>query len=422
MGVYPLLRDDTCWFLAMDFDDESWREDVRAVRETCVRLGLPAYIERSRSGSGGHVWLFFERPVAAVDARKLGCHVLTEAMAARPELSFKSYDRLFPSQDTLPEGGFGNLIALPLQLAAAAAGNSLFLDEDLESIPMEEQVELLANVKRISPATVRSFVDTATNANSVLGVADVDTDEDSAPLIPWTQPALSFQAKATKIAIPDPKPALVRATLSNRLFIERDGVPGRLLAHLKRFAAFQNPEFHKRRTQRLSTHGIPRIISCGEVLVGHLALPRALVSEVTTCLAEHGIHLELEDRREDGRPLPVEFQGQLTKVQQAALGKLLAHDTGVFVAPPGVGKTVVGTSLVAARKCSTLVLVHRIATARPMARPAGAVPGTRSPRDRADWRRQAKSQWRARRGHASNLGPRTRRGWSRRRVRPSDRG
>jgi hypothetical protein len=166
MGVYPLLRDDTCWFLAMDFDDESWRDDVSAVRETCVRLGLPAYIERSRSGNGGHVWLFFERPVAAVDARKLGCLVLTEAMAARPELSFKSYDRLFPSQDTLPEGGFGNLIALPLQLAAAAAGNSLFLDEDLEPIPMEDQVELLANVKRIAAATVQSFVDTATSANA----------------------------------------------------------------------------------------------------------------------------------------------------------------------------------------------------------------------------------------------------------------
>jgi hypothetical protein len=243
----------------MDFDDESWKEDVRAVRETCARLG-PAYIERSRSGSGGHVWLFFETPIAGVDARKLGCHVLTEAMAARPELSVKSYDRLFPSQDTLPEGGFGNLIALPLQLAAAAAGNSLFLDEDLQSIPMED-LELLANVKRIAPATVRSFVDTATSANSVLGVDGIDTEEDLESPAPWTQPALSFPAKTTKIALPDPKPALVRATLSNRLFIDPAGVPGRLLAHLKRLAAFQNPEFHKRRMQRLSTHDIPRIIS-----------------------------------------------------------------------------------------------------------------------------------------------------------------
>jgi len=360
MGVYPLLQDDTCWFLATDFDDESWRDDVRAVRETCAHLGLPAYIERSRSGSGGHVWLFFESPVAAGDARKLGCHVLTEAMAARPELSFKSYDRLFPSQDTLPEGGFGNLIALPLQLAAAAAGNSLFLDENLESIPMEDQVELLANVRRIAPSTVRSFVDTATTANSVLGVADVDTEEEPESRAPWTQPALNFQAKSTRIALPDPKPVLVRATLSNRLFIERLGVPGRLLAHLKRFAAFQNPEFHKRRAHRLPTHGVPRIISCGELLGSHLALPRALVSEVTRCLSEQGIRLDLEDRRENGQPLAVEFQGQLTDVQQAALRSLLAHDTGVFVAPPGIGKTVVGTALVAARKCSTLVLVHRM--------------------------------------------------------------
>jgi hypothetical protein len=200
----------------------------------------------------------------------------------------------------------------------------------------------------------------ATVEGSVLGVDDVDSGEEPESSASWTQSTSSFQAKSTRIALLDPKPALVRATLSNRLFIDRAGVPGRLLAQLKRLAAFQNPEFHKRRMQRLSTHGIPRIISCGEVLSGHLALPRALVREVTTCLSEHGVGLELEDRREHGRPISVEFQGELTEIQRSALARLLVHDTGVFVAPPGIGKTVVGTALVAARRCSTLVLVHRM--------------------------------------------------------------
>jgi hypothetical protein len=199
----------------------------------------------------------------------------------------------------------------------------------------------------------------ATVEDSVLGVDDVDSGEERESSASWTQSTF-FQAKSTRIALLDPKPALVRATLSNRLFIDRAGVPGRLLAQLKRLAAFQNPEFHKRRMQRLSTHGIPRIISCGEVLSGHLALPRALVREVTTCLSEHGVGLELEDRREHGRPISVEFQGELTEIQRSALARLLVHDTGVFVAPPGIGKTVVGTALVAARRCSTLVLVHRM--------------------------------------------------------------
>lgn len=360
MGVYPLLRDDTCWFLAMDFDDESWREDVTAIRDTCMRLDLPAYIERSRSGNGAHVWFFFEKPVSAADARQLGCHILTETMTARPELSFKSYDRLFPSQDTLPEGGFGNLIALPLQPAVAGAGNSLFLDDRLEPIPMEGQIQLLAGVRRIAHATVRSLVECASRTNSLLGVDDSVADDEQGPTTPWTQPLLNFRDKTPRLILREAKPELIRATLSQRLFLDRVNVPPRLLAHLKRLAAFQNPEFHKRRMQRLSTHGIPRIISCGEVLPDHLALPRGLVPEVTRCLSEQGIRLELEDRREPGKPLPVEFQGTLTKVQQTALGKLLAHDTGVFVAPPGVGKTVVGTALVAARQCSTLVLVHRV--------------------------------------------------------------
>jgi hypothetical protein len=228
-------------------------------------------------------------------------------MTARPELSFKSYDRLFPSQDTMPEGGFGNLIALPLQPAAAAAGNSLFVDDRLEPLPMEEQIQLLANVKRIAAVTIKSLVEAATDSDSLLGVNDPNGDDEPAPTTPWTQPVSSFREKTPRRILLEPKPDQVRATLCQRLFVDRATVPGRLLAHLKRLAAFQNPEFHKRRMQRLSTHGIPRIISCGEILPDYLALPRGLVSDVTKCLSEHGIRLDLQDRSEQGQPRRVEF-------------------------------------------------------------------------------------------------------------------
>jgi hypothetical protein len=129
MGVYPLLADETCWFLAVDFDKSTWIDDVRAFVETCRQVGIPAAVERSRSGNGAHAWFFFSSPVSAAAARKMGCYLITETMSRRHELSMESYDRLFPSQDTLPRGGFGNLIALPLQHGPRALGNSVFLDD-----------------------------------------------------------------------------------------------------------------------------------------------------------------------------------------------------------------------------------------------------------------------------------------------------
>ena len=131
-GVYPMLLDETCFFLAMDFDKTGWQEDALAVLETCRRIDLPVALERSRSGNGGHIWMFFEDPIPAALARRLGAHILTETMEYRPEIGLDSYDRFFPNQDTLPQGGFGNLIALPLQKEPRKKGNSVFVDEQFE--------------------------------------------------------------------------------------------------------------------------------------------------------------------------------------------------------------------------------------------------------------------------------------------------
>lgn len=270
MGVYPMLEDETCWFLAVDFDKSTWLDDARAFVETSRRLGLPALVERSRSGNGAHVWFFFSSPVPASTAGKMGCHLVTETMARRHELGMESYDRLFPSQDTMPRGGFGNLIALPLQHGPRQEGNSVFLDESLAAIPDDEQWDVLASVERIDPATVERIAANAAHAGSVVGVrfADEAVAEDAAPRTRLPSGSAGIPT------ITEPVPKRVSAVLAQRLFVEKAGLPSPLLNQIKRLAAFQNPEFYKKQSMRLSTAMTPRVISCAEDLPQYVALPR----------------------------------------------------------------------------------------------------------------------------------------------------
>ncbi len=356
MGVYPMLADETCWFLAVDFDKGTWKEDVRAFAETARRLALPALTERSRSGNGAHVWFFFSEPVAAATARKMGCHLITESMASRHELSMDSYDRLFPSQDTMPRGGFGNLIALPLQRGPRQVGNSVFLDDDLNAHADDQQWSVLASARRIDAATVERIAAVATRKGTIVGVRIADASENEEDAAPWMRPP---SGTPRTHRIPGPMPARVSALLAQRLFVAKEGVPSPLLNQIKRLAAFQNPEFYKKQSMRLSTATTPRVIWCAEDLPKHIAIPRGCRIDLEELLRVHGVGLDVVDQRVRGTPLDLRFFGKLTAIQEAAARALLAHDTGVFVAPPGVGKTVVGTYLVASRACSTLILVHR---------------------------------------------------------------
>jgi superfamily II DNA or RNA helicase len=353
MGVYPLLPDETCWFLAADFDKRQWQEDVTAFADTCCQHGVPVAIERSRSGNGAHVWFFFASPVSAVAARKLGCFLLTETMARRHQLSMESYDRLFPNQDTMPKGGFGNLIALPLQRKPRDAGNSVFVDSAFN--PWPDQWAFLAGVRRIDVASVHAIADEASRHGQVIGVrlGDVGDEEGGAP---WKRPP---SGRPRRVVTTKPLQPVVKAVLAQRLFIEKAGLPSALLNQLMRLAAFQNPEFYKRQSMRLSTALTPRVIACAEDLREHIALPRGCLLDAKGLLAEYGVKLDVTDEREVGKPVEFRFQGTLTPLQEEAVQALLAYDIGVFVAPPGIGKTVVGNYLVAARKTSTLILVHR---------------------------------------------------------------
>ncbi len=185
IGVYPMLPDDTCCFLAADFDKESWRDDVHAYRETCKSLGIPVAVERSRSGNGAHAWFFFTDPVPAATARSMGCFVITETMSRRHQLSMESYDRLFPSQDTLPKGGFGNLIALPFQQEPRQKGNTVFLDETFS--PYEDQWAYLELLGRLTPDVIQRISNEAARLGKVIGIPE-NADEEEGEHTPWNRP------------------------------------------------------------------------------------------------------------------------------------------------------------------------------------------------------------------------------------------
>ena len=345
VGLYPLCQDETCYFLAIDFDDEGWQQDCAILREVCVAFKVPVALERSRSGNGAHAWFFFENPIPASLARKFGSALLTCAMNRRHELTFKSYDRFFPNQDTLPRGGFGNLIALPLQKAAWEQGNSIFVDENFQ--PYEDQWEFLAVIGRLSTKEIATLIPRL-SPGSEMGTLRKD-DEDTEK--PWQTDRLRWTGNDF--------PKEIRLVKANMLYIEKVGVSQRGLNAIKRLAAFRNPEFYKVQALRLPTYNKPRIISCSEETPTYLCLPRGCETDVMDLLDESGIKVEWLDHTCQGRPIHVAFKGILREEQTPAVEELLKHDTGVLSATTAFGKTVIAAKLIAERKTNTLILTHR---------------------------------------------------------------
>ncbi len=350
-GVYPLLQNETCYFLAVDFDKESWQEDVKAFMTICQKNNIPAYLERSRSGNGGHIWIFFSDPVPAALARQMGIFLITETMDQGQQLDMKSYDRLFPNQDTMPKGGFGNLIALPLQKVPRENGNSVFIDDQFK--PHADQWAYLANAKKISSEEVQLFVGSTMKTRDLMGIRSSQTDDEGPP---WES---QLNSRRIISKLPCVIPSEVNAVQTNRLYIDRDGLPPQLLVRIKKLASFQNPEFFKKQSMRFSTAQTPRVICCAEDLNSYLAIPRGCIDDLKAILSENGSALLVDDKRNSGEHCIFNFQGNLTDTQEGMIKELLKHSIGVFVAPPGVGKTVLGIKLIAERKTNTLVLVHR---------------------------------------------------------------
>ncbi len=352
VGVYPLMQDERCWFLAVDFDKASWQLDVSAFVSACKDNAIPYSIEISRSGKGSHVWIFFSSPVFAIEARKLGSYLLTQAMDKHPELGFESYDRLFPNQDTLPKGGFGNLIALPLQKKPRELGNSVFVDDNFAAY--SDQWAYLSTIKRITPIELNQLIAKAEQQNRILGVK-LPIDEVDAE--PWK---IAPSRKIKEISFNESLPKSVTIVLGNQLFIDNRDLPTALQSRIIRLAAFQNPEFYKNQAMRLSTFGKPRIISCAEYYSQHISLPRGCLDDLLNLLVELKIKPVIQDERFSGENIPdLQFLVQLTDEQTQAANKLLEHDIGTLSATTAFGKTVVALYILASRQVNTLIIVHR---------------------------------------------------------------
>ena len=346
VGLYAIMQDNNCAFLCADFDDKNckygYKEDVLAYVGVCREWLIPYAIERSRSGNGAHVWIFFEAPLPASKARRLGNAILTEAMTRNGQMSFNSYDRFFPNQDYLPEGGFGNLVALPLQGQARRKENSVFVDNDF--LVYKDQWAFLYNLKKIQESTIDQLL--RLHSQEELGKLSMSSESK-----PWVTPLPQnitqedFHAK-------------VEIIKADKLYIPLKAVSAKVLNHLKRIAAFKNPEFYSKQALRLSTYAIPRIISCFDITNEYLAMPRGCEDATRSFLNDNAVTYTITDKTNHGNKISVSFQGEEREEQLEAINALLPYTNGILHATTAFGKTVTAAAIIARKKVNTLILVH----------------------------------------------------------------
>lgn len=341
-----MCLNETCHFLAIDFDDGDWEKDITALREVCEEFSIPVAVERSRSGTGGHTWFFFENEITAVAARKFGTALITHTMNKRHDITFKSYDRFFPNQDTMPKGGLGNLIALPLQKAARNRNNSLFVDEFF--IAYQDQWEFLAGIQKLDESDIEQLTSELWIGNE-LGILKKDEEE---TIKPWE----TSKVKMEKADFPQ----VIEVVKEKMIYIPKVGISQRALNNLKRLAAFKNPEYYKAQAMRLPTGKKARIISCADETEEYLCLPRGCEADLKAVFEEYGVDAQYIDKTNCGKPIDVEFKGTLREDQPLALGKLLKYHNGVLSGTTAFGKTVVAIKLIAERKVNTLILVDKV--------------------------------------------------------------
>ena len=346
IGIYPMLEDETCYFLAIDFDDKKddnhIKEDVLAFAKVCDNYNVPLAIERSMSGKGIHCWIFFEDKVKAMVARKLGSLLLSKTMELRDNLEIASFDRMFPNQDLMPKGGYGNLIALPFQYEARKYGNSLFVDHNF--IVIDNQWEYLDSVKKMSKEEIVLVIKELSN-NTI---------------------DISHENYNLKLDVQDRKknnfvfPKTIDVILNDMIYIDKANLSASVKNAFRRLATFANPEFYKKQRMRMSVYNVPMVIDCSKEDDKYLKLPRGTYEYLQILCDENDVKINVCDKRNKGIMVNYKFNGSLRDDQEQAIRSIMKYENGILKAPTGFGKTVICCKLIEERKTNVLIITEKL--------------------------------------------------------------
>lgn len=346
IGLYPILDDDTCYFLVFDFDDKKnetkIKEDILAFTNICDKYNIPVSLERSRSGKGIHAWIFFECKIKALNARKLGSLLLSKTMEIRDSLSIESFDRMFPSQDYLPKGGYGNLIALPFQNEPSKYGNTTFIDRNFMQI--QSQFDYLCSIKKLKQDEVFEAINILSNETIDISHEDLDIKKE-----------IKNKSK-NKFAFPK----VINVVLEDMIYIDKANLSSAVKNSFRRLASFANPEFYKKQRLRMSVYNIPMVIDCSKETEKYLKLPRGTFEYLNSLCNEQHIKMNIIDKRNTGEKHSFKFNGKLYEEQKNALSKIMEYDNGILYAPTGFGKTVICCNLIAERGVNTLIITEKL--------------------------------------------------------------
>lgn len=349
IGQYVLDKDSNTKVLVIDFDGADWKEATNAIRLVAKSHGIDAAVERSRSGNGAHVWFFFLELTNAKTARDFGSSLIAEAAMLNKTITFEAFDRMLPAQSTIPEGGFGNLIALPFQGKAQRKGNSVFVDEQFEPFP--DQWLYLSQIQLIPRVTVQSLIESIDNRpHGIAATAAANTT------------ASHSQRPRNRLPLtPRDFPSSLPVTQADMLYIPEKSLSPAAQMEVRRLATFANPEFFRAQSMHQSVFGKPRYIDLSELRDGCVAIPRGCKAQLERLLQEAGVSSHYSDKRKSGNPIVMTFKGTLRPEQQIAAEQMLGHEDGIMSAPTGFGKTIIGAYLIAAIGLPTLVIVPKTA-------------------------------------------------------------